>query len=80
MLDIVLVNILERVVEVTEGERLSKNDHVVILPTVHVDSVKEEEKEPTLDRRRADWNGMREELTRRTNWRRKLGGKAKATA
>ncbi len=62
MLDLALVNILERVVKVTEGERLGQSDHVVILPTVHVGSVKEEEKEPTLDRRRADWNSMREEL------------------
>jgi hypothetical protein len=62
VLDLALVNILERVVKVTEGERLGQSDHVVILPTVHVGSVKEEEKEPTLDRRRADWNSMREEL------------------
>jgi hypothetical protein len=52
---------------------------MVISPTVYVGSVKEE-KEPTLDRRRADWNGMREELIGRTNWRKKLGEKHTETA
>jgi hypothetical protein len=66
-LDFVITNMPERVEEVVEGGRLGRSDHMAILTRVTVGTTIEEDKGPVLDWRRADWDGMREEL-RDTGW------------
>jgi hypothetical protein len=73
-LDLVLTNIPERVLEVREEGRLGSSDHDMIGVKISCGSVKEKVKE-ILNWRRADWQGLREEIGR-VNWRRELKGSA----
>jgi hypothetical protein len=62
-LDLLITNIPERVVEVTDEGRLGKSDHVVIVAKVTVNRRDEEEKLPAPDWSRADWDAMRATYT-----------------
>jgi hypothetical protein len=71
ILDLLITNVPERIVEVVESGRLGRSDHVVIVTRVEMGGGDEEEKESAPDWRRADWDGMREEL-QDTSWSRDL--------
>jgi hypothetical protein len=66
ILDLIITNILEKVVDATEEERLGKSDYMVIVMKIVVGVCSEEDKIPTPDWRITD--AMRENL-RDTTWR-----------
>ncbi len=62
-LDLVLTNIPERIINVEEMGRLGASDHEMILVSVAMQGGREESEKSGLNWRKANWDGMREDLT-----------------
>ena len=71
MLDLVLTNIPERVIEVSEGGRLGQSDHEMIQIKVSDGQGVPTSGKEVKNWRRADWQRMRSEMGR-VNWQRVL--------
>ena len=70
ILDLVLTNMPERISEVREEGRLGKSDHCMIVTEISVGKSSRDNLLPSLDWRRADWDGMKAELS--GAWRREV--------
>jgi hypothetical protein len=66
-LDLVLTNCSDRIVNVDEGGRLGRSDHVILYVVVSADTNKSVDKSAKFNWSRADFDGMRAEL-RVKNW------------
>ncbi len=71
MLDLVLTNVPERVVEVSEGGRLGQSDHEMINIKISDGRGQPVSDKEVRNWRRADWAKMRSEMGR-VNWHREL--------
>ena len=70
ILDLVLTNMPERISEVREEGRLGKSDHCMIVTEISVGKSSRDNLLPSPDWRRADWDGMKAELS--GAWRREV--------
>ncbi len=71
LLDLVLTNVPERVVEVSEGGRLGQSDHEIINIKISDGRGQQGSDKEVKNWRRADWAKMRSEMGR-VNWHREL--------
>jgi hypothetical protein len=78
-LDLVLTDIPERVVEVTEEGRLGASDHVILMTTVTIKAGSAPQERGMPDWRRADWPAMNRSLASE-NWEAHLSGRTAAQA
>jgi len=72
ILDLLITNVPERIEEIFEIGRLGKSDHVMILTAITIDSATDDDNVAVKDWKKANWEGMREELGG-NSWRHHLG-------
>lgn len=72
-LDLVLTNIPERILEISEAGRLGSSDHEMIFVTISMEGKAREQTKQGLNWRRADWESMRLDMAY-IDWRTVLMG------